>query len=1429
MKKAFLYIILLLLAHNIFAQEKNINNNYESLKELTEKEKKDLQSLPFLKLPPEYQNKTIPYSVDNSNQIFYPGVFLQTGLSCGQAASVGIGFTYEINRVRNLDGSLIQNKYPTHFSYNWVDAESYSGGSYYHTFELLRTVGSPNMETYGGSHNAGWSRRWMTGYEAYYEAMHNRLAAAYAIDCSTEEGIQSLKHWIKDHLDGSETGGVGYFYSQHQHPTNTLPSGTENAGQLVNIAWGQSPNHAMSIIGYNDSIKWDYNGDGQYTNHLDINNDGIVDVRDWEIGAFKMNNTYGTPHYAWMMYKTLAEPQNSGGIWNNTVNVFKVLKDYSPALTYKINFYHTNRRAIKVMAGMSKNISADIPEYYLDFPIINFQGSERGMQGKSEADEDEESKHLEFGLDISAFLNYLEPGEAAKFFFVVIENHPQGWGNGFIEHFSIRDYSGNEIIETTSDQTSFTIIKQAVNMLSIVHTPQFSKPQIVDEVLPQANIYHPYSHQMTGSSGRSPYKWEFDTDYKITEFSGFDTNGFTTTNNGIKTLPFNFTFYGENYSSVILSNKGYIDFSGDPYDLPYNYPGHLESNTHITFLNRKCIAPFFSENTNAIAMKAGSDFIAFKWSSTQGSSYVKLNENGTIEIYYENLSPAHGLIWSGGISSGEINNSALVPFNGSLGNFINRGFTFTPESAPEYFALSSSGLITGTPTEALVNYNLKFKITDVGGVINRKTIPISSNGLVLSYDFITPNNDSLEWGETVLVNISLTNITDIVLSNLEVSLSGDNPNANITDNYHFVGSLNPYQQIEITSAFSFDLNYSFQNNEILNFLITASCDQEIWEIPIFGHVYTADIKYLSYLIDDGDNNTLDIGETTDFIINLKNIGGTFLENVEIIINSDDQYLEILNNTYSSTIVNAEEYFSPVFTISADEESPSGHVVNISVNLSADNGYNKQYNIMIIIGQVLEDWETGDFSSFNWSHSGNKSWFLTNEDKWEGAYSIRSGGITHNQESILELQAEVLSDGNISFYKKVSCEPGPSQNYDYLAFYIDGIEKGRWDGEDDWSQVSFPVSSGIRTFTWLYHKDMSVSSFLDRAWIDYIEFPSLFDPNPYIYISDNTIQKVMPPNQISTETLTIGNSGGGLIQYEIEILNSFLFDNKSQRSVVGSYITASPNYFYRNDTSTWEFMVYNASPDNEWLKQVDVKFPEGFEVIEISHLVDIGNDTLHVTGEPGFGAEFTFFGVTAQNWGLIVGGEYGFFNVLGYVVPEISDDIIIEYEIYGDIYGSAPHQIDSTLKLINYGDKINWLSIDINQGSIGLYGEQELVLTFNTEQMEEGVYDCVLYIKSDINEFVIPVELIVDNAVGKQNFKTDKLYVFPNPGDGIINIVAESQIQLVEVFIVNGTLVFSKKIQNNACSLDLSFLDTGTYILRVITENGISTQKIIINK
>jgi len=143
------------------------------------------------------------------------------------------------------------------------------------------------------------------------------------------------------------------------------------------------------------------------------------------------------------------------------------------------------------------------------------------------------------------------------------------------------------------------------------------------------------------------------------------------------------------------------------------------------------------------------------------------------------------------------------------------------------------------------------------------------------------------------------------------------------------------------------------------------------------------------------------------------------------------------------------------------------------------GYNSAFPYYPSIGLIMEDFETGDFSLFNWQ-MGTFGWVIDSVNAYEGDYCAKSATITHNQTASLSVTMDVATDGEISFYKRVSSE----SNYDYLRFYINNQEQDEWAGTIAWSQETYPVSAGTNVeFKWTYQKDSSVSTGSDCGWID----------------------------------------------------------------------------------------------------------------------------------------------------------------------------------------------------------------------------------------------------------------------------------------------------------------------------------------------------------
>ncbi|UCC98477.1 MAG: hypothetical protein JSW66_01020 [Phycisphaerales bacterium] len=135
------------------------------------------------------------------------------------------------------------------------------------------------------------------------------------------------------------------------------------------------------------------------------------------------------------------------------------------------------------------------------------------------------------------------------------------------------------------------------------------------------------------------------------------------------------------------------------------------------------------------------------------------------------------------------------------------------------------------------------------------------------------------------------------------------------------------------------------------------------------------------------------------------------------------------------------------------------------------------------GDPTEGFETNDFSKYPWVLAGDEDWSITRQEEHSGVYCAKSGAIGSDESTSLQVTLDCAT-GTITFYRKVSSESG----FDSLRFSIDGVEQDEWSGEEDWAEVSFPVTEGERTFEWTYSKDGSVSEGRDTAWIDDIVFP-----------------------------------------------------------------------------------------------------------------------------------------------------------------------------------------------------------------------------------------------------------------------------------------------------------------------------------------------------
>ncbi len=162
---------------------------------------------------------------------------------------------------------------------------------------------------------------------------------------------------------------------------------------------------------------------------------------------------------------------------------------------------------------------------------------------------------------------------------------------------------------------------------------------------------------------------------------------------------------------------------------------------------------------------------------------------------------------------------------------------------------------------------------------------------------------------------------------------------------------------------------------------------------------------------------------------------------------------------------------------------SGTRIPFNIDLVCSK-YLASENYSLRIGRTRETWEKNNFSIFPWIVSPTYPWIITSSSSYENVLSARSASIPHSSESILAITVNNPEKDTLSFHAKVSSE----DPFDELILRIDSIQKMAVSGETGWFEKSIVLSPGIHYLEWVYKKDQSISSGLDAAWIDFIDFP-----------------------------------------------------------------------------------------------------------------------------------------------------------------------------------------------------------------------------------------------------------------------------------------------------------------------------------------------------
>jgi hypothetical protein len=312
-----------------------------------------------------------------------------------------------------------------------------------------------------------------------------------------------------------------------------------------------------------------------------------------------------------------------------------------------------------------------------------------------------------------------------------------------------------------------------------------------------------------------------------------------------------------------------------------------------------------------------------------------------------------------------------------------------------------------------------------------------------------------------------------------------------------------------------------------------------------------------------------------------------------------------------------------------------------------------------------------------------------------------------------------------------------------------------DADEDFGTIS--ADGGTITITNAYTADVSFSvpnehfiNILCEITADEGNWQSAMDLQavaPQIFdINTNEIEISVNPGDSDEVTLELSNyyPGSDDIEYSIAVMETDV------RDMTGSYVECSASEFTPGETVEWIFSAFNGSNDSEWITDVNIDFPEGVTVNSSTDFSGGSGGDLTTDNATGNGAE-VHWSDPDGGYGNVYPDETVTSIVNVSISPTFMGDVELEYSIQGDIWGDEPHNVSGTIEIESNGIPISWIVLDSYEGNLAGGETDEITITFDTADLEQGDYTCDLLIDDGLrNVTTIPVTLHVQPVDADDN-------------------------------------------------------------------------------
>ncbi|MCF7920513.1 MAG: hypothetical protein K9N06_11435 [Candidatus Cloacimonetes bacterium] len=437
---------------------------------------------------------------------------------------------------------------------------------------------------------------------------------------------------------------------------------------------------------------------------------------------------------------------------------------------------------------------------------------------------------------------------------------------------------------------------------------------------------------------------------------------------------FNFNFYGEHYTMFTVGTAGWIAPGGTQIRsfMNWHVPGaHGPS---------PMIAAFWDDLHNGTGhvytyYDEDMHYYIIEWYHFQ-NEVGNAEETFQIILYDANFYPTSTMDSRIKIQYQEFNNVNSGTYRADHGQFCTVGLE------------DETGMI-GLEYTYNNTYPAAARVITDGTALLFTTMPIPPDGPYLTLGAMVLNdengNGTADYGEDIDIDLMISNIGSELAQNVNVSISSN-------DEYITLGNASSaYPDIlngdMATNLIPFEITVDsvVPDGHLTPIILHLTCDGGTWDLITEIELNAPSLGFLDYMVNDGVDNILDPGETSDILINFNNSGGAPIYNAEITLTTNDSYLTINNDFVAFGNIPGEEIATGIFNFTAAVNSPQGHEAIINWSLNAGQNYSSSGSFGFVISQVpvlIDEDFSGNFPPDGWYIAGQN---------WSGSSTNNAGG------------------------------------------------------------------------------------------------------------------------------------------------------------------------------------------------------------------------------------------------------------------------------------------------------------------------------------------------------------------------------------------------------------------------------------------------------